>query len=391
MIPRHEYVGVALALVLWGCAVGPAPHNTSAPGPEPVTRAWPVMGTMLQVTVWEKDVARARNALSTARAAVFRVDSLMSTYRPESELSAVNRRAGTDSLTRISHETAAVLTAALEYARASGGAFDVTVGPLVDVWGFYRPEGALPSPAALDSARALVGWETVEFDPARATVRLPRKGMRLDLGAIAKGYALDLSVAALREAGVQRGRVDLGGNLRFLSRAGGDIWEVGLRDPRRPEEALAAIRLDSGAVATSGDYERFFVHEGVRYSHILDPRTGWPALGVASVSAFAPTGLASDALSTALFVLGPDRGCALALAAGVEALWVLDGGERDGEVVITPGLRDRLAMYAVDPVGDGVGPQAAVSCESHLSAAAQPIRPVATGRAVVAEGEIRIA
>jgi thiamine biosynthesis lipoprotein len=232
--------------------------------------------------------------------------------------------------------------AALEYARASGGALDVTVGPVVDVWGFYRPRGALPPTAAIDSARALVGWRRVRFDPGARTVLLPRRGMRLDFGAIAKGYAVDLAVAALRRAGVERGTVDLGGNLRSFGASEGGAWRVGLRDPRDPEEMIAVLRLDSGAVATSGDYERYFVHEGVRYSHIIDPRTGWPARGVAGVSVVAPTGIASDALSTALFVLGPGRGCAVARAAGVEALWVLDAPGR--RVVVTGGLPGRLEL-----------------------------------------------
>jgi thiamine biosynthesis lipoprotein len=169
--------------------------------------------------------------------------------------------------------------------------------------------------------------------------------MRLDFGAIAKGYAVDLAVEALRAAGVRSGMVDLGGNLRFFGappEPGGRL--VGLRDPRSPDAAIAVVRLDSGAVATSGDYERFFVHDGVRYSHIIDPRTGWPARGVAGVSVIAPTGIASDALSTSLFVLGPERGCALARAEGVEALWVLDAGDHDGEIVFTPGLRGRMEM-----------------------------------------------
>lgn len=339
-------------LAFGGCAprMGTGSPSPSAP---PATRAWPVMGTMLEVRVWEPDSARALLALAAARAAVQRVDSLMSNYRPESELSEVNRRAGTDSITVISPETSEVLEAALHFARASGGALDVTVGPVVAVWGFYRPEGAIPPAAALDSARSLVGYEQVEYDPATRALRFPRRGMRLDFGAVAKGYAADLAVTAIRSLGVRRGVVDLGGNLRFLGESPGEGgWRVGLRDPRSPEDEIAAIRLDGGAVATSGDYERFFVHAGMRYSHIIDPRTGWPARGVAGVSVIAPTGLLSDALSTALFVLGPERGCGLARAAGVDAVWVLDGGARDGAIIVTPGLRGRLDL----PASTGAAP-----------------------------------
>lgn len=310
----------------------------------PAARAWPVMGTMFEITVWDPDSARARLGLAAARAAVVRVDSLMSTYRAESELSAVNRRAGTDSVTRLSPETVAVLAAALDYARASGGALDVTVGPLVHAWGFDSRDPAVPPATTLDSARTLVGWQRVDFDRARSTVRLPVRGMRLDFGAIAKGFALDLAVAALRDAGIRRATVDLGGNLRFLGPPDDAGREVAIRDPRNPADLLAVVEVRGGAVATSGDYERFFVHDGVRYSHIIDPRTGWPARDIEGVSVFAATGMASDALSTALFVVGVSRGCAVAREAGVEALWVLDRDQDTERIVVTPGLRYRVRL-----------------------------------------------
>lgn len=351
-------VGAALrlsaALLCGACALAPAAREET---PErPFVRAWPVMGTVLRVTVWASDPAEAEELLGEARRVVFRVDTLMSVYKPESEVSVVNRRAGTDSVTVVSPETAEVLGAALDYGALTGGALDVTVGPLVDLWGFYRHAGRLPAPEALDSVRGLVGYRRVELDRAARAVRLPRRGMRLDFGAIAKGYAVDLAVAALRRGGAVRALVDLGGNLGFLGQApGGGAWEVGLRDPRDPEGIFGTVSLDSGAVATSGDSEQFFVHEGVRYSHIFDPRTGWPARGVASVSVVAPTGQAADALSTALFVLGPEEGCAVAARfPGVEAVWVLDRGEVPatggpgetiGEIVITPGLEGRFELH----------------------------------------------
>lgn len=310
------------------------------------------MGTLLEVTVWEADSARARAALRQARAAVFQVDTLMSTYHPESELSVANRRAGTDSATVLSPPTAEVLEAALRFARWSGGALDVTAGPLVEAWGFARHVGRIPSPAALASARARVGYGLLEWNPASRALRLPRAGMRLDFGAIAKGFAVDRGVAALRAAGVERGRVDLGGNLRFFGPPPPGGWEVGLRNPRDPEAAFALVMLDSGAVATSGDYEQFFEAGGVRYSHIFDPRTGWPARGVAGVSVLAPTALEADALSTTLFVLGPEAGCRLvAHLPGVEAVWVRDGGA-GGRIVASGGVPGALRLPAAGDAPD---------------------------------------
>ena len=336
-------LGLALALLAAAGVVGLLRARSA---PRPTSVAWPVMGTLLQVTAWDADAAQARAGLDAARAAVFRVDSLMSNYKPGSEISAINRRAGTDSVTVVSPETAEVLASALRYARLTGGALDVTVGPLLKVWGFYRHRGEVPPAPSLDSARALVGWRAVELDSAAGTVRLPRRGMELDFGAIAKGYAVDRGVQAMRAAGVTRGMVDLGGNVRVFGPAPHeDAWRLGVRDPRETEQMLGVVRLDSGAVATSGDYEQFFVHQGVRYSHIFDPRTGWPARGVAGTTVFAPEAIATDALSTSLFILGPDAGCRLARELGVQAVWVLDPGDAPGEAVVhTPGLTGRLEL-----------------------------------------------
>ena len=297
----------------------------------PVERAWPVMGTMLYVSVWDADEARAVATLREARAAVMRVDSLMSNYRDDSDVSRVNRAAGSGTWVSVSSETIEVLTAALAYARESAGAFDPTIGPVVDVWGFYRERGAMPELAALDSARALTGWHRVEIDGAR--VRLPRAGMRLDFGAIAKGHAVDRALQAARRAGATRLMVDLGGNIGVLGRApDGDAWSFGLAHPRDPESPFAVMRIEGGAIATSGDYERFFMHDGVRYAHIVDPRSGWPVNGVASVSVWAPSGIESDGWSTTLFVLGREAGCAAIRGRpGIAAVWVLAPEESQPE------------------------------------------------------------
>lgn len=333
-----------------------APAPAPAPAPnvasEPAERVWPVMGTMLRVVAWESDPDTAAAVLRAARAEVVRVDSLMSTYRDDSDLSRVNCAAGTGEWTRVSPETFEVLLAAVEYARASGGAFDPTIGPLVNVWGFYRESGAMPPEEALDSAAALVGWRQVELRADARLVRLPLAGMRLDFGAIAKGYAVDLALAAARRVGADRAMIDLGGNIGVLGDApAGGSWPLGLRHPRQPETSFAVIAAETGVIATSGDYERYFVHDGVRYAHIVDPRTGWPVQGVASVSVLAPTGVASDALSTTLFVLGVVRGCAVAaVLPGVAAVWVLapdvDREDAPLRAVVGGPLADRVEVAA---------------------------------------------
>ena len=304
------------------------------------------MGTMLHASVWDVTENEAATILRRVRAAVSMVDSLMSNYRPDSDVSRINAAAGNGKWIEVSEQTAEVLRASLDYARRTGGAFDPTVGPVVDVWGFYREQGAMPTAASLDSARALVGWALVQTaSPAR--VRLPRAGMRLDFGAIAKGYAVDLALAEAARAGGERVMIDLGGNIGVLGESPeGDAWPLGLRHPRRPDAVFAMIEIETGAVATSGDYERYFVHDGVRYAHIVDPRTGWPVQGVASVSVLAPSGIDSDALSTSLFVLGPVAGCSLiADLPDVAAVWVVpEEGAREWRAVVGGPAAHRLGV-----------------------------------------------
>lgn len=298
-------------------------------------RGWPVMGTLLRASAAAPDSAAANRALEAARSAVFRVDSLMSTYRDDSDLSRINAAAGSGRWVPVAASTARVLEAALSWARISGGAFDPTAGPLASAWGFHRGEPAVPPPARSDSAARLVGWRLVERDTAGRGVRLPRAGMRLDFGAIAKGWALDRAVRAMREAGAVGGTVDLGGNVSVFGRPprARDRWRLGIRHPRREGRLAGTLALDSGSVATSGDSEQFVVEDGTRYSHVMDPRTGRPARGVVQVTVTAARGIDADALSTALFVLGPEEGRALLESPAVRrrapratAAWILDPG-----------------------------------------------------------------
>lgn len=293
-----------------------------------LSRQWPVMGTFLQVRALAPDSARADAALAAAQSAVFRVDSLMSTYRGESEISALNAAAGTGAWQKLASETLAVLLAARRAAEASGGAFDVTVGPLMEAWGFRTRRTGRPTEALLDSARARVDYRALEIDSAGSRARLVREGMAVDLGAIAKGYALDVAAAAMRAAGADAGMIDLGGNVYvFGAPQQRDEWKIGILDPRQTQLTLGVIALREGSVSTSGDYEQFFQYEGVRYSHIMDARTGIPARGIAQVTVSAATGLQADALSTILFVLGPDAGRRILAGPsghGATALWVPD-------------------------------------------------------------------
>ena len=325
---RRARLPAPLLLVLAAACHAPRP---AAPEAAPhVARAWPVMGTMLTVTAWGADTARLLPLVHAARDSVRLVDSLMSNYRPESELSRVNAAAGGTAVA-VSPAMLHVLARAREYWRLSAGAFDPTVGPLVAAWGFYGDAGAVPSSAALDSLRQLVDFGAVEVDEVRGTVRLPRRGMRLDLGGIAKGYALDLARRALRDPSVRGGMVDLGGNvLVFGAPPAGTRWRIGVRHPRRDGSLLGTLSLDSGAVATSGDYEHFVMIDGVRHGHLIDPRTGRPARGTIAATAVGPTGEWSDGLSATLFLAGPGRAARIADSlGGVAAIVVRDAGTNE--------------------------------------------------------------
>ncbi|MBX6363864.1 MAG: FAD:protein FMN transferase, partial [Gemmatimonadetes bacterium] len=215
------------------------------------------------------------------------------------------------------------------------------------VWGPPpAPGGARPPPAAVDSARALVDWRRVDFEAAARSVRLPVPGMRLDLDALARGYAADRAAVAMRAAGLDRGMVDVGESVLVFGPPppGTGAWGVGVLDPRNPDRVLGVVTPDSGAVATTADYGQGFMVAGERFSRTIDPRTGAPSSGTTSATAAAPSALAAVALSAAFFVLGPDRGCETARALGVDGLWIRDVA--GGAVVATPALLDRLQLSA---------------------------------------------
>ena len=308
-------------------------------------RSWPIMGTTVSATVTAPDSATAHRAVQAGSDEISLVDNLMSTYQDNSEISVVNRRAGTDSITYVSQSTTSVLAAALAYAQQTDGALDISIGPLLRVWGFHDKQGRVPSAAQIDSARRLTGLKRIMFNESERTVRLPQRGMQLDLGALAQGFALERAVRAMRAAGAQSGRVELGANVLVFGAPPEQKWPIAIADPRDTARVVATIALDSGSVSTSSSNVRYFENAGVRYSHIFDPRTARPLPGPASVTVVGGSGLASDALATALLVLGAERGCAVAGRAGVQAVWVSapDGGQAV-QITATPGLETMLRI-----------------------------------------------
>ncbi len=232
-------------------------------------------------------------------------------------------------------EVFSLLATSLDYARRSEGGFDITVGPLMRAWGFFRGAGHYPTAAELARARANVGWQHVALDSSARTVRFDRAGAELDLGGIGKGYAVDRVVAVLREANVRAALVDAGSSTLFALGAppGRHGWRVRVPYAAERSRTLTTVELRDQSLSTSGNYEKFFRLNGRVYCHIMDPRTGEPVQGTMQTTVIAPTGTASDALSTTTFVLGPQRGTELLRTMpGTYALW-LRGTPSEARVV----------------------------------------------------------
>ena len=270
------------------------------------------------------------------------IEQAFSVNLPDSAVSQINQSAGIAPVV-VPQEVIYVLQEALRIAERTGGAFDPTIGPLVDLWDIGGDNSQVPPQQAIDHARSLVDWRLVEIDSQRGTVYLPKQGMALDLGGIAKGYAADELVAIAQEAGIQQALFDLGGNIyAFGTKADGTPWRVGVKDPAQPGGSPAlALAVQDRSVVTSGMYERFFEQEGIRYHHILNPATGYPVWNdIQSVTIVSKSSLLADALSTSVFVLGREKGLALLESEDAEGVII---GE-DNLVYPTSGIADQLSV-----------------------------------------------
>jgi FAD:protein FMN transferase len=258
------------------------------------------MGSPCRIQV-EPGSPSAAGAIEAAIAEVHRIERKYSRYRDDSVVSQVNRAAGSAKAIELDTETCDLIDFAASACAASDAAFDLTTGVLHRAWDFRG--GRVPSPEALAALMPLVGWSKVDW--RRPALRLPLAGMELDLGGIGKEYAVDRAATLLAEAGVGAALVNLGGDLRAVGRRqDGQPWRFGIAHPRKADAVVASIPLHEGALATSGDYERFFEIEGRRYCHILDPRSGWPVQGWQSISVVAPACLAAGTITTLAMLLG---------------------------------------------------------------------------------------
>ncbi|HSM78713.1 MAG TPA: FAD:protein FMN transferase [Bryobacteraceae bacterium] len=265
------------------------------------------MGGAFTIVAYGDDAARLETSVAAALEEARRLDELLSNYRPESEWSRVNQLAGKQPV-RISQELFDLLSACVEYSRESEGAFDITVGPLMKVWGFYKGTGHLPHRAEVRGALDRVGWRNIQLDSAARTVHFARPGVEIDPGGIGKGYAVDRLAAILERQGVRRALISAASSSIYAIGAPPHErgWRIGIKDPKDHLKTVATVWLRDQSMSTSGNYEKFFYAEGKMYSHIMDPRTGYPSMGTLSVSVITPRTIDSEAWAKPYYILGRD-------------------------------------------------------------------------------------
>jgi FAD:protein FMN transferase len=289
----------------------------------------PHMGTLFRVVVYAKDEAAARAASKEAFARCAQLNAIMSDYQSTSELMRLCAKAGGPAV-KVSDELFTVLSRSQKVARESGGAFDVTVGPVVRLWREARKARRLPDAEKLKAARALVGYENVELDEKAKTVRLLKPGMRLDLGGIGKGYAADEMLKVLARHGMKSALVAAGGDVTVGDAPPGkDGWVVAIAPIDAKKEGPRYLTLANVAVSTSGDAEQYVEIDGKRYSHIVDPRTGIGLVGRMSATVVAPDGITADSLTKVVAILGPEKGFPIVeKERGVSARFVRKDGDK---------------------------------------------------------------
>jgi thiamine biosynthesis lipoprotein len=291
-----------------------------------------LMGTQVMVKVVGNDRKQLRAGVSAAFDEVSRLERLMSNFMPETELSQINQQAGVAPV-KVSRELFGIIKRSLFFSELSNGAFDISFASVGKLWNFRN--AAAPAADAVTAQLPFVNFRKIQLNDEQSTVFLPSRRMEIGLGGIGKGYAMDRAMAMLNAHGIFNAMVMAGGDTLIRGRNGHEVWRVGLRDPDKADGILAVLPLEDQAISTSGDYERFFIKDGVRYHHILDTKTGYPASRCRSVTILAPDATTSDALSTTVFVLGPERGLALIEQMDdVEAIII----DRNGNMSLSSGL-----------------------------------------------------
>lgn len=303
----------------------------------PLSRTSLIMGTLVEIKVYGDDRELLQQGIDSAFAEMVRLEQIFSPHIPESE---VSRLSAADRPMVVSEETATLLSLGQKIARKSEGAFDMCLGKLKALWGIQTENPQVPGEKDLKHALAGIGPDALQISGKQVLKQSPE--LQIDLGGIAKGYAVDSAVEKLRQAGIFSAAVNAGGDIRLLGDRQGQPWRIGIQDPRRSGEIIATLTLKDRAVVTSGDYERYFEQDGIRYHHLFDPHTGHPARGCQSITVVAADAARADALATAAFVLGPQKGLALLeQTQDVEGFLIAADGQR----LTTGGLEGLLEWH----------------------------------------------
>ena len=314
-----KQIGSVIIVVFIACLIVMALYFSAGPGKQVELDSGHrmVMGTFARVVVIAKDSDAAGKCIESAFTQINKVDDLMSDYKSDSEISSVNRD-GFKKAIPLSQSTYEVLQRSIEFSKLTNGAFDVTVGPLVELFRKAKNKQVLPNQDEITDARSKVGFEKLKIDDQNRAVQFTVEGMQLDLGGIAKGYAVDKAVETMQARGAIGGMIDLGGDIRCFGAPlkGRDYWVIGLQNPNIGKdsagcEVLLKLKMTNGAIATSGDYQQFILIEGKRHSHIINRNTGTSTEGLSSVTIIADNTTNADALATAVSVMGTENGLEL--------------------------------------------------------------------------------
>lgn len=311
------------------------------PQPRLIERERLSMGTLLKVGVWTADEARATDAIGHLFREFDRLEALLSNWKNDSDVTTLNNQAGVAPV-KVSQDTIAVLRIAHDVSELTRGKFDITFGALTDIWRFdHDQDNIVPERDLIEARLKRIDYKAVEVDSTAGTAFINRPGVRAHLGGIGKGYAVDRGVALLKEQGFADFLIQAGGDLYVAGTENGKPWTLGIADPRGSHDPFATVQISDGTLSTSGDYERFFMKDGNRYHHILDPDFGEPARDCRSVTLVTNRAVMADALAKGVFIMGPDDGMAL-----IEKLPEVEGVivTSSNQVLVSSGLRGRVVL-----------------------------------------------
>lgn len=297
-----------------------------------------LMGTDIELIAYEENREIVNSAFDAAIKEIERIENEMSEWREGTPVSNINKNAGKEAVV-VPEELFKVISAARKVSELSSGAFDISWACMRSLWKFGKGEERVPFDGEIKQRLSLVNYKNIELNEKNKTVFLRKEGMSIGLGAIAKGYAVDMAMQAMVNLGVKNAIVKAGGDMRVQGAKDGKPWDIGIKHPRDKKKLLGKLNLSNISISTSGDYERYFIKDGVLYHHIMNPKTGYPATGCQSVTILAPDTMTSDALSTAVFVLGPEEGMKLIKSLhGIEGIIV----DSNGQVHYSPGVERRV-------------------------------------------------